>query len=125
MPLSKSSGKKAFSSNVSAEMHAGRPQKQALAIAYSVQREAKRKGMASGGAVRLNEERQMMAPKENNGHLPPARTDKPAYADKDTTGAVPMRHRNRLGHGGPDLQSNPQGVGRPSRESKIANGGNW
>lgn len=41
MPLKKSSSKKAFSSNVRAEMKAGRPQKQAVAIAYSVQRKAR------------------------------------------------------------------------------------
>ena len=43
MPLLKGSGKKAFVANVRAEMKAGRPQKQALAIAYSVAREAKKK----------------------------------------------------------------------------------
>ena len=44
MPLIKSSSKKAFSKNVKAEMKAGKSQKQALAIAYSVKRDAKRKG---------------------------------------------------------------------------------
>ncbi len=43
MPLKKSSSKKAFSANVRAEVKAGRPQKQAVAIAYSVQREARKK----------------------------------------------------------------------------------
>lgn len=43
MPLKKSAGKKAFSANVRAEMHAGKPQKQAVAIAYSVQRKARGK----------------------------------------------------------------------------------
>jgi hypothetical protein len=43
MPLVKSKSKKAFSKNVSTEMHAGKPQKQALAIAYSVKRKAKKK----------------------------------------------------------------------------------
>jgi hypothetical protein len=43
MPLKKSAGKKAFSQNVRAEMHAGKPQKQAVAIAYSVQRKARGK----------------------------------------------------------------------------------
>jgi len=43
MPLIKSKSKKAFSKNVSAEIHAGKPQKQALAIAYSVKRKAKKK----------------------------------------------------------------------------------
>lgn len=40
MPLHHSASKKAFSENVKAEMHAGKPQKQAVAIAYSVQRKA-------------------------------------------------------------------------------------
>jgi len=43
MPLKKSTSKKAFSSNVRAEMKAGKPQKQAVAIAYSVKRQAGRK----------------------------------------------------------------------------------
>lgn len=42
MPLKKSSSKKAFSSNVKAEMNAGKPQKQAVAIAYSVKRKSKK-----------------------------------------------------------------------------------
>lgn len=41
MPLQKSSSKKAFKENVKAEIRAGKPQKQAVAIAYSVQRKAK------------------------------------------------------------------------------------
>jgi hypothetical protein len=40
MPLVKSSSPKAFSKNVAAEMKAGRPQKQAVAIAYSVKAKA-------------------------------------------------------------------------------------
>ena len=43
MPLTKSTSKKAFSKNVRAEMKAGRPQKQAVAIAYSVKRAAAKK----------------------------------------------------------------------------------
>lgn len=50
MPLIKSASKKAFSDNVSAERSAGRPMKQALAIAYDVQRRAKK---AVGGAVAM------------------------------------------------------------------------
>jgi len=42
MPTKKSTSKKAFSENVAAEMHAGKPQKQAVAIAYSIQREARK-----------------------------------------------------------------------------------
>ena len=40
MPLKRSTSRKAFSENVKAEMAAGKPQKQAVAIAYSVKRRA-------------------------------------------------------------------------------------
>jgi hypothetical protein len=42
MPLKSGKSKKAFSSNVKAEMHAGKPQKQAVAIAYAQKRKASR-----------------------------------------------------------------------------------
>lgn len=51
MPLIKSKSKKAFGKNVEKEMDAGRPQKQALAIAYATQRRAKGKKMAHGGSA--------------------------------------------------------------------------
>lgn len=41
MPLIKSKSKKAFSKNVAKEIKAGKPKKQAVAIAYSVKRKAK------------------------------------------------------------------------------------
>lgn len=40
MPLNKSGSKQALSENIRAEVKAGRPPKQAAAIAYSVQRKA-------------------------------------------------------------------------------------
>lgn len=50
-------------------------------------------------------------------------TDKPATTKAKTTepnaGPVPMRHRNRLG--AKDLQTNPNGVGKPG--SKAGSGG--
>lgn len=48
MPLIQGKSKKAFKKNVEIEMHAGKPQKQSLAIAFSVQRK-NRKRMAHGG----------------------------------------------------------------------------
>ena len=42
MPLKKGTSKKAFAHNVRAEIKAGKPQKQAVAIAYSMQRKSKR-----------------------------------------------------------------------------------
>lgn len=43
MPLDYSGGKNARSHNISAEMHAGKPQKQAIAIAFSVGKRKKNK----------------------------------------------------------------------------------
>ena len=43
MPLIKSKSKEAFKKNVKAEIKAGKPRKQAVAIAYSVQRKARGK----------------------------------------------------------------------------------
>jgi len=53
MPLTKSKSKKAFEHNLKAEIHAGKPQKQALAIAYSEKRHAKK---AHGGHVSTHHE---------------------------------------------------------------------
>lgn len=41
MPLVKSSSKQAFSENIKREIAAGKPQAQAVAIAYSVKRKSK------------------------------------------------------------------------------------
>ena len=43
MPLIKSTSKKAFESNVKAELRAGKPLKQAVAIAHSVKKEAEKR----------------------------------------------------------------------------------
>lgn len=44
MPLIKSKSKEAFKNNVRKEVEAGKPFKQAVAIAYSVKRRAKKGG---------------------------------------------------------------------------------
>ena len=49
MPLKKSASKKAFGENIAAEMRAGKPQRQAVAIAYSVKREAEGRKSAVKG----------------------------------------------------------------------------
>lgn len=43
MPLKKSASKEAFKQNIKTEIKSGKPPKQAVAIAYSVKREAKKK----------------------------------------------------------------------------------
>ena len=52
MPLVKSKSKEAFQKNIATEIRAGKPPKQAAAIAYSVQRSAKK--MKEGGDPRLS-----------------------------------------------------------------------
>lgn len=52
MPLIQKKSKKAFEHNIKAEMEAGKPQKQSLAIAFSVKRKPKK--MAKGGEAQLN-----------------------------------------------------------------------
>ncbi len=49
MPLISSASLEAFERNLRAEMHAGKPKKQALAIAYRIKRKAARKGKRSRG----------------------------------------------------------------------------
>jgi hypothetical protein len=53
MPLTKSKSKKAFEHNIKAEIVAGKPPKQAVAIAYSVKRAAKK---ADGGSMDRDDE---------------------------------------------------------------------
>lgn len=55
MPLIQKKSKKAFEHNMKAEMESGKPQKQALAIAYSVKRKPKK--MAEGGHIDTQNER--------------------------------------------------------------------
>jgi len=56
MPLIKKPSKKAFEHNIKAEMHSGKPQDQALAIAYSIQKHNKKKKLAAGGEVEEDKE---------------------------------------------------------------------
>lgn len=49
MPLIKSKSDKAFKKNISTEVKAGKPVKQAVAIAYSVKNSAKK---AKGGSMK-------------------------------------------------------------------------
>lgn len=52
MPLQKSTSKKAFSKNVRTEIAAGKPPKQAVAIAYATKRAAAKKTTKSKGKTK-------------------------------------------------------------------------
>lgn len=49
MPLSKGKSQKTFVKNLKTEIHAGKPMKQSLAIAYAMKRKGDRKKMSGGG----------------------------------------------------------------------------
>lgn len=72
MPLMQGKSPKAFSKNVKTEMEHGKPQDQALAIAYSIKRKSKKK-MAEGGTAYKNdsavtEARPMPSERDNDAH---------------------------------------------------------
>lgn len=71
MPLMKGSSDKAFSQNVRTEMEHGKPQKQALAIAYAMKRKAR---MAYGGKMK----------KMAEGGIPEAEHESPSSAHHQT-----------------------------------------
>ena len=52
MPLKKSTSNKAFGENVKAELDAGKPQKQAVAIAYAEKRKAQGPGKKAKGKAK-------------------------------------------------------------------------
>lgn len=85
MPLMPGKSKKAFSHNVEAEMSAGKPQDQALAISYNMKRKNKRKKMAEGGMAKESakfEPRPMPAERANDSKMVAQNSgNKPAHND--------------------------------------------
>jgi len=57
MPLIKSKSKEAFGKNIAAELRAGKPQKQAVAIAYATKRAAKKDGGGLYANIHAKQER--------------------------------------------------------------------
>lgn len=97
MPLIKSKSEKAFKKNIKAEIAAGKPQKQAVAIAYDVSRRAKK---ADGGGLYAN----IHAKRERIAHGSGEKMRKPGAkgaptADAFRESAKTAKHKD----GGPSL----------------------
>lgn len=103
MPLSQGKSNKSFSKNVRTEMNAGKPQRQAVAIAEAIRRRNK---MARGGMSQARSENEKLHPtaKYSKGgmateesmdndataqtHLDDMRREESKFADNDNEGAV-------------------------------------
>lgn len=93
-PLIKSKSKKAFESNMKTEMTAGKPQDQALAISYSMQRRAKKKKMAEGGPVTVSEDAEEYDPyKEDFSSGKSAPNADPSPSPKSITDAIMQKRK--------------------------------
>lgn len=145
MPLAQGKSKKAFSQNVSTEMHAGKPQKQALAIAYSTQRRNMKK--SSGGLMEYPANRDMESSEEAEHHPKPfadsSDVECPHCGGMYSLGGEvqgmnhlpkmkqehdqPMEHPvefdGRSGIMMPDEEDRPAGMRGPDNRRKFASGG--
>jgi len=106
MPLIKSKSKEAFSKNVATEVKAGRPQKQAVAIAYSMKRAAKKK---DGGELKT-------VPEENKGlkKLPTEVRNKMGYMKSGGLWDNIHTKQERIKHGSGEHMRKPGSKGAPT-----------
>lgn len=99
MPLIMGKGKRAMSDNIRTEMDSGRPQKQAIAMAYSMAKKAHAKKMAMGGSVpKLGDSRHEMD------------EDMPTYVG-GRGGYNASMHMNDIGHSGLGIKRAEPGYG--------------
>jgi len=98
MPLIKGKSEKAFKQNIKTEIAAGKPQKQAVAIAYDVKRKAE-KGMKEGGLyANIHAKRQRIAEGSGEKMRKPGQEGAPtAQAFKESAKTA------KLKDGGPSL----------------------
>ncbi len=125
MSLFHSKSKKAFEHNVKAEMDAGHPQKQSLAIAYATKRRGAKKKMANGGEARQEPKAPMpgSAAASNDPSFGKTGVKTPEQARKDLLGYA---NGGQVGEGQPgkktpepcsscyEMHDSEMGCGQPS-----------
>lgn len=110
MPLIKSKSKKAFESNMEAEMKAGKPKDQSLAIAYSMKRKASKK-MADGGMISQSE-REAQAKRMDDEQQSKQEANDSIDEQMDSIEAA---KKHKFAYGG--MAQNDRNPGTPARKS--------
>jgi hypothetical protein len=117
MPLIKSKSDKAFKKNISAEVKAGKPVKQAVAIAYSVKRGAQK--MKNGGEPRLSVSRGEKLPTSRGAGLTQKGRDKINRATGSNLKAPAPNPKTKADQGRKDsFCARMSGMPGPKRDEK-------
>tara|TARA_R110000822_G_scaffold156599_1_gene296373 strand:+ start:189 stop:596 length:408 start_codon:yes stop_codon:yes gene_type:complete len=117
MPLIKSKSDKAFKKNISAEVKAGKPVKQAVAIAYSVKRGAQK--MKDGGDPRLSVSRGEKLPTSQGAGLTQKGRDKFNRATGSNLKAPAPNPKTKVDQGRKDsFCARMSGMPGPKRDEK-------
>lgn len=112
MPLIKSKSPKAFSKNVAAEVHAGKPVKQAVAIAYSVKRSVKKKDGGKLPGLWAN----IHAKQERIKHGSGEHMRKPGSKSAPTDYDLKHSQSKKMAHGGDVKLSIKKGEKKPTNQ---------
>ena len=117
MPLVKSKSDKAFKKNISTEVKAGKPVKQAVAIAYSVKRGAQK--MKDGGEPRLSVSRGEKLPTSRGAGLTQKGRDKINRATGSNLKAPAPHPKTKADQGRKDsFCARMSGMPGPKRDEK-------
>jgi hypothetical protein len=117
MPLIKSKSDKAFKKNISTEVKAGKPVKQAVAIAYSVKRGAQK--MKDGGEPRLSVSRGEKLPTSRGAGLTQKGRDKINRATGSNLKAPAPHPKTKADQGRKDsFCARMSGMPGPKRDEK-------
>jgi hypothetical protein len=95
MPLIKGKSKEAFDHNLKAEVDAGKPMKQSLAIAYAMKRKASK--YADGGEVRRMRLKEMLFPEQGEEMTEPMDVDADDFlSPEEPEKTAPQSRKERL-----------------------------